>query len=194
MLGLGIHDGEDVIESGVYFKIVKSRQSVKRSGRGYDGERRFFRHDTFVVVINHLGQLHLLLVHQLIFLTSFTLLLAFSRTGLGSLGLWVVRWLFNRRSLIFGTHASLDVILDRFLGKFFKLLFLLKSFDLWLGLLSDMNPVLFVITFFVSGLQRFICWWWLLVLGNINNPTKLLIIELFWCRYVIFGWLDYKVT
>ena len=68
MLGFGVHHRKYVIECGIYLEIVESGQSIERFWRGHHRKRRFFWHRAFIVIVDHLSQLHFSFVDVFILL------------------------------------------------------------------------------------------------------------------------------
>lgn len=136
MLCLCVHHWKDMVESWINLKIRKLWKRMQRASRCHHSGWWLFGSDSLLMLSHHLLQFTLTLHYKIIFFLFLGLRL---------------NWGF----LLFGGNCLLNIQSKTFLRKFLKFFFLLKPFNLLFGLLSDMYPIILIITFFLRNFFLF---------------------------------------
>lgn len=131
-----IHHRKDMVESGINLEVREFGKRMKRTGRSHDSWNRFFRSNSLLMFSHHLLQLILASLYKIIFLLFMGLSLD-------------LRFFLFDCDCLFNTQSNV------LLWKLFKFFLLLKSFDLLFSLLSNMNPIILIIAFFLIRLFLF---------------------------------------
>lgn len=127
------------------------------------------------MIVNHLCQLDLPLVNKFVFFACFRLPQLVSWWILYCVSLLTA--VLALRVLAFGADTSIDVIFYASFGNLLEFLLNFKSFNLGFSLFPDVDPILFIITFFVDWLLCIRCVHllpFILLLSYINYSAELL--------------------
>ena len=136
MLGFCIHHWKDMVKSWINLKVREFGKRMQRTSRSHHSRCWFFWNNSLLMLSHHLLQFILAFFNKIIFFL-------FCRLRL------------NWRFFLFDWDCLLNIHPNTFLWKLFKFFLFFKPFYLLFCLLSNMNPIILIITFFLYNLFFF---------------------------------------